>query len=112
MFRRALLALAVLALPLAAGADTLYTMKSHTDAFKMGGQSQPAKDETVKVWVSGDRLRRDEGEQSMILRMDKNRLYVVDHEDKTLHAATPTWIGSVSENVDPLPRRLDTERCA
>lgn len=83
MFRRALLALSVLVLPLTAGADTLYTMKSHTDAFQMGGQSQPAKDTTVKVWVSGDRLRRDEGEQSMILRVDQSRLYVLDHEDKT-----------------------------
>lgn len=83
MFRSALLALSVLALPLAAGADTLYTLKSHTDAFQVGGQSQPAEDKTVKVWVAGDRMRRDEGEQSTIFRLDQNRLYVVDHEDKT-----------------------------
>lgn len=83
MLRRALLSLLLLALPLAAGADTLYTMKSHTDAFKVGGESQPAKDSEVKVWAAGDRLRRDEGDQSMIFRLDKSRLYVVDHEDKT-----------------------------
>jgi hypothetical protein len=83
MFRRALLALLALALPVTAGADTLYTMKSHTDAFKMGGESQPAKDSQVKVWAAGDRLRRDEGDQSMILRLDKSRLYTVDHADKT-----------------------------
>lgn len=83
MFRRALLVLLVLALPLAAGADTLYTMKSHTDAFKMGSQSQPAKDSTIRIWAAGDRLRRDDGDQSMIFRLDKNRLYIVDHEDKT-----------------------------
>ena len=83
MFRSALLALSVLILPSAAGADTLYTLKSHTDAFQVGGQSQPAKDSTVKVWVAGDRMRRDDGEQSMIFRMDQNRLYLVDHEDKT-----------------------------
>ncbi|MEA2558741.1 MAG: hypothetical protein QOH06_245 [Acidobacteriota bacterium] len=86
MFRRALfalLSLPVLALPLAAGADTLYTMKSHTDAIKMGSQSQPAKDGTVKVWTAGDRLRRDDGDQTMIFRLDKNRLYLLDHEDKT-----------------------------
>ena len=83
MFRRALLALLVLALPLAAGADTLYTMKSHTDAFQVGGQSQPAKDSTIQVWSASDRLRRDDGDQSMIFRPDRNRLYVVDHADKT-----------------------------
>ena len=83
MLRRALLTLLVLALPLAAGADTLYTMKSHTDAIKMGGQSQPAKDSTIKVWAASDRMRRDDGDQSMIFRLDKNRLYIVDHADKT-----------------------------
>lgn len=88
MFRRALFALFVLALPLAAGADTLYTMKSHTDAIKMGGQSQPAKDSTVKIWAAGDRLRRDDGEQTMIFRLDKNRLYILDHEDKTYSEVT------------------------
>ncbi len=88
MFRRTLFAFLVLALPLAAGADTLYTMKSHTDAIKMGGQSQPAKDTTVKIWAAGDRLRRDDGEQTMIFRLDKNRLYMVDHEDKTFSEVT------------------------
>jgi hypothetical protein len=83
MVRRILLSLLFLSLPLTAGADTLYTMKSHTDAFKVGGESQPAKDSQVKVWAAGDRLRRDEGDQSMILRLDKSRLYVVDHADKT-----------------------------
>jgi hypothetical protein len=88
MFRRALFAFLILALPLAAGADTLYTMKSHTDAIKMGGQSQPAKDTTVKIWAAGDRLRRDDGEQTMIFRLDKNRLYMLDHEDKTYSEIT------------------------
>lgn len=83
MVRRILLSLLALTLPLAAGADTIYTMKSHTDAFKVGGESQPAKDSQVKVWAAGDRLRRDEGDQSMIFRMDQSRLYVVDHADKT-----------------------------
>ena len=83
MLRRALFALIVLTLPLAAGADTLYTMKSHTDAIKMGGQSQPAKDSTIKIWAAGDRMRRDDGDQSMIFRLDKSRLYIVDHADKT-----------------------------
>lgn len=83
MVRRILLCLLVLSLPLAAGADTLYTVKSHTDAFSVGGQSQPAKDSQVKVWAAGDRLRRDDGDQTMIFRLDKNRLYILDHEDKT-----------------------------
>jgi hypothetical protein len=83
MLRRALLSLFLLAFPLAAGADTLYTLQRHTDAFKVGGESQPAKDSQAKVWAAGDRLRRDEGDQTMLLRLDKNRLYLLDHADKT-----------------------------
>lgn len=84
MFRRT--ALALLALALCAGsatADTLYTLKSHIDSFEVAGQKQPAKDVQVQVWAAGDKLRRDEEEQSMIVRLDQNRLYIVDHEDKT-----------------------------
>lgn len=86
MFRRAVLSsllFLLAATPGVAGADTLFTVKSHTDAFQMAGQKQPAKDTQVKIWVAGDKMRRDDGEQSMILRLDRSRLYMVDHEAKT-----------------------------
>src|SRR6185436_4712428 len=65
------------------GADTLFTVKSHTDAFQVAGQKQPAKDTQVKIWIAGDKMRRDDGEQSMIVRLDRSRLYMVNHETKT-----------------------------
>ncbi len=87
MFRRTALALASLVLLSsslsALAADTLYTLKSHTDAFEVQGHKQAAEDADVKVWISGDKLRRDQGGQSMIFRPDKSRLYILDHEDKT-----------------------------
>lgn len=84
MFRRTVLALTSLVLlSAAAGADTLYTLKSHTDAFEVQGHKQPAENADVKVWVAGDKLRRDQKGQSTILRPDKGRLYILDHEDKT-----------------------------
>ncbi len=84
MPRRPLL-LPVLLLALAApvAADTLLTLKNHVDAVQVAGESQPAKDTQVRVWVSDDKLRRDEGEISSILRLDRNKLYVVRHADKT-----------------------------
>jgi hypothetical protein len=86
MFQRAVLfALLCLlaATPGVTGADTLFTVKSHTDAFQVAGQKQPEKDSQVKIWVSGDKMRRDDEDQSMILRLDRNRLYMVNHETKT-----------------------------
>ena len=83
MARRATLFLVLLLLAALAGADTLFTVKSHTDAFQVAGQKQPAKDSQVKIWMSGDKMRRDDGEQSMIVRLDRSRLYMVNHESKT-----------------------------
>ncbi len=84
MPRRAfLLALLFLAWASASGADSLLTLKSHTDAFQVAGETQPAKDTEVRIWVGADRLRRDEGESSTILRLDRNKLYVVNHPEKT-----------------------------
>lgn len=83
MVRRATLFLVLTLLAAIAGADTLFTVKSHTDAFQVAGQKQPAKDSQVKIWISGDKMRRDDGEQSMIVRLDRSRLYMVNHETKT-----------------------------
>lgn len=88
MIRRIVFSMLLLALSVlpagAAGADTLFTLKSHTDSFQVAGQKQEAKDTQVKIWVSGDKMRRDEEEgQSMILRLDQNRLYLLNHESKT-----------------------------
>jgi hypothetical protein len=84
MPRRPLL-LPVLLLALAApvAADTLLTLKNHVDAVQVAGESQPAKDTQVHVWVSDDKLRRDEGDITAILRLDRNKLYVIRHADKT-----------------------------
>ena len=89
MLRRTLAAsLLVLALVPAAGADSLLTFKSHTDSFQVAGETQPAKDTEVRIWVAADRLRRDDGETSTILRLDRNKLYVVNHPEKTYSELT------------------------
>jgi hypothetical protein len=89
MIRRAILSVLLLALAvLPAGADTLFTVESHTDSFQVAGQKQAAKDTQVKIWVAGDKMRRDEEDQSMILRLDKSRLYLLNHEDKTYSELT------------------------
>jgi hypothetical protein len=77
-----LLALAAL-MPAAAGADTLLTSKSHTDAFSILGQNQPAEDRTISTWIAGDRIARLGDKADYIVRLDQNKIYIVDHNDKT-----------------------------
>jgi hypothetical protein len=81
MSRRTLLPL-VLALLAAvpAAADTLLTIKSHVQGLTMAGPP----DGEIRIWVAGDKLRRDDGDaSSTILRLDRNKLYVVNHQDRT-----------------------------
>lgn len=83
LFLSSVLSLAFLVQSGAAGADTLLTLKSHHDAFEVMGEKQEAKDTQVKIWLGADRMRRDDGDVSMILRLDRKKLYVLDHGDKT-----------------------------
>jgi len=83
-FRRPLLV--VLAVVLAAGfasADTKIVKKTHTDAFAIMGQQQPAKDEQSVSWIGDKRLRVDNGDASFIVRPDQNAMYLVNHAEKS-----------------------------
>ena len=83
----------VLALPLAAalggvlaasaGADLVLTVKGHAEGFKIGNRTQEPRDSDVKIWLSTNRMRRDEGPLSAIVRLDRKKLYLVNHTDKT-----------------------------
>ena len=77
MPRRLLLPLLLL-LAVPAAADTLLTIRSSIEGLK--DQPQPG---AVKIWIDGDKLRRDEGESSYVLRLDRGKLYVISHPDKT-----------------------------
>jgi Domain of unknown function (DUF4412) len=76
-----LLALLLACFP--AGADSMLTLKSHADAFLVAGEAQAPKDIQVRLWVAGDKVRRDEGDTSMILRLDRNKLFILHHAEKT-----------------------------
>ncbi len=82
MPRRLLLPLLLLLLAAPATpavADTVLTLRSSIQGLK--DQPQPG---PVKVWIGGDKLRRDEGgDTSYILRIDRGKLYILNHPEKT-----------------------------
>jgi len=69
-----------------AGADTKIVQQSHQDAFSMMGRSQPAKDDEQVTWIGGDRMRVDQGESSMVVRLDLKKMFFLDHSNKTSSA--------------------------
>ncbi|HET9211578.1 MAG TPA: DUF4412 domain-containing protein [Thermoanaerobaculia bacterium] len=82
MPRRAAAALLFLLAAAPALADTLLTVRSSIEGLKIA----PSQAEPIRIWIGGekgDRLRRDEGDSSYILRLDRGKLYVVNHADKT-----------------------------
>lgn len=76
--RRLLLPLLLL-LAVPAAADSLLTIRSSIEGLKM---DLPRTGE-IKIWIGGDKLRRDEADSSYILRLDLGKLYVVNHAEKT-----------------------------
>lgn len=61
--------------------DTLLTVRSSIQGLKIA----PSQAEPIRIWIGGkgDRLRRDEGDTSYILRLDLGKLYVINRTDKT-----------------------------
>ena len=101
--RRLLLPLLLLLLSAPAAADTLLTLRSSIEGLKM---DQPGNGE-VKIWLGGDRLRRDEADVSYILRLDRGKLYIVNHGEKTYtELAVP---GDLEKIVSPAGSQLKVQ---
>jgi hypothetical protein len=64
-------------------ADELISIHGHADAVKIGNRSQPPRDTTSTVWLAADRMRRDEGGMTVLVRLDRNMLYLINHADRT-----------------------------
>lgn len=73
----------MLVLAALAYADVYIQSKTHTDAFSMMGQSQPAKDETIEQWIGDDKMAYLGAELSSIVDLKRNLMYLINHKDKT-----------------------------
>jgi len=92
------LALAVLMTGMAA-ADTMMKQKQHTDAFKMMGQEQPAKDVIQTYWFSEDKMVSQSEEHSVLVRLDKNAIYLIDHTKKTYSELPPNLFEAMAKEA-------------
>lgn len=64
-------------------ADYYIQQKVHTDAFEVMGQSQPAKDEIVHLWLGDNRMAMVSNETSSIINVKDQVMYMINNADKT-----------------------------
>jgi hypothetical protein len=77
-----LFAFSILFSPNLAEADILIKKNKLTESTVMG-QIQPAKIEEGKTWIAKNKMREDIEESSIIVRLDLNKIYTIDHSKKT-----------------------------
>jgi len=88
MYRRvatiglAALLCATVACPGMALADIFMKQKHHTGSFQIMGQTQPAKESIQNIWMTDTVIRNDSEQQSVIVRLDKQTVTMIDHAKK------------------------------
>jgi hypothetical protein len=98
-FRLVLLCIICLtALPGLIHADIYLKYRQRTDAFEMMGQIQPEKETVRETWIARDMVRTDEGPQTMIMRMDRNLIYLLDNQSRT-YAEFPMDMEKMAEQA-------------
>jgi len=67
----------------AAHADIYLKQKRQTDAVTIMGQTQPAEDVISEIWITPDGIRSNTDGESTIMMLDKQKIILVNHTDKT-----------------------------
>lgn len=93
-----LCAISILAVPSFLGADVYLKYKQHTDPFEVAGQVQPASDSVRETWVGKNKIRNDEGAQTVIMRLDKKLVYFIDNRKKT-YSELPMDVQKMAEKA-------------
>ena len=79
-------------------ADIFMKQKHHTGSVTMMGQTQPARDSIQSVWITPDVMRNDSKEASVIIRLDKKTMTMIDHGTRT-YTEMPMDMGKAMEQA-------------
>jgi hypothetical protein len=64
-------------------ADVYIKQNTHTDAFEMMGQSQPAKDVINNMWLADNKMASLSEDQSFIIDLENNKVFWMNTQNKT-----------------------------
>lgn len=73
----------ILFVSLSYSAEVYIKQQSHTDAFEMMGQSQPAKDEISHIWLGENKMATHGKDQSVIINLNDKKMYMINHQNKS-----------------------------
>jgi hypothetical protein len=72
----------ILVATLSLSADVYVKSKIHADAMNVMGQSTPARDSVSEQWIGDDKFANVSSDQSMIIDLKKNMVWIVNHKAK------------------------------
>jgi hypothetical protein len=81
-------------------ADIFIKQKQHTDAMKIMGQTQPAKDTIQKIWFTDDKMKMEGEQHSMLMLTDQNVWYLINHQENSI-TEMPMDIGKMIDKATP-----------
>jgi hypothetical protein len=95
----AFLAAAVFIAP--AHADTYIKLATYVDGYEIMGQKVPAEADTNITWFAPGKIRMDHGDtSSVIVLMDKNAIYSLNHKTKSYREIPFDAIGDVNRLIE------------
>jgi hypothetical protein len=74
--------MAIYFMPAPGYGDVFMKEKVKREGFQMMGQSQPGSDMIRSTWITTEKMRSDDDQQSIIVRLDKKVFYIVKHDEK------------------------------
>ncbi len=76
--------LSVFLFPLSVNADHLVKKTKLTTETDMNGSNQKSRNDAGTTWISKNKMRQDDGgATSIIIRLDKDKVFILNHVDKT-----------------------------
>lgn len=76
--------------------DIIMKEKIQRSGFQMMGQTQPGEEMIRTTWISKDKMRSDDKDQSVIMLLDKKVMYMVNHQQKT-YMEMPMDMGKIMQ---------------
>ncbi len=79
------------------GGDIYLARKISTDSFKKDKKDGETEVRTSVQWFAGDKLRSNDGNESVLMRLDKDSIYTLDHKKQTYYSFQASTLGASAQ---------------